>query len=110
MGGLSCVLLSFLLPLWTSLHLVSFAFGFGLFLLTTFFGHESPLWLLSQNKCDEARDLVKRAAFINQKEIKVQTLHPDANKSEKQERKKGLVWTLREVIFNLSDKSTAFYR
>ena len=49
-GGLCASLLSYLIPVWSSLQLVAFGLGLAFFIPVTFFAHESPRWLLSKGK------------------------------------------------------------
>ena len=49
-GGLCASLLSYLVPVWSSLQLVAFGLGLAFFIPVTFFAHESPRWLLSKGK------------------------------------------------------------
>lgn len=113
-GGLCASLLSYLIPVWSSLQLVAFGLGLAFFIPVTFFAHESPRWLLSKGKCDTARNVVKQAALMNGREIKVQILHPtNSNKqqqTEQEENKTSNFNLWRDVIFNLEDKTASFYR
>ena len=113
-GGLCASLLSYLLPVWSSLQLVAFGLGLAFFIPVTFFAHESPRWLLSKGKCDTARNVVKQAGLMNGREIKVQILHPPNNKQEQQQQHEKenatRVNLWRDVIFNFQDKTASFYR
>ena len=58
--------------------------------------------------------MVKQAALMNGREIKVQFLHPtNSNKqhqTEQEENKTSNFNLWRDVIFNLEDKTASFYR
>jgi len=111
-GGLCASLLSYLLPVWSSLQLVAFGLGLAFFIPVTFFAHESPRWLLSKGRCDTARNVVKQAALMNSREIKVQILHPNNKQQQEQQQDEKTsdfnLW--RDAIFNLQEKNASFYR
>lgn len=127
LGPIIASLLAYCIPIWTSLQLLSFGLGLVWLLPLVFFTHESPRWLLSKGKCDEARDVVKRAASINGLEIKVQILHPTESSRKstppavKQEHdnqptvpsqgQRPLLTKLwKDIVFNFEDKSASFFR
>ena len=120
-GGLCCCLLALLIPSWSSLQMVAFALSLAFFIPLTFLLHESPPWLLSQNRCDEARDVAKRAALMNGREIKVQILHPPTttaalpakannNIDQPQTQRSIFLCCWKDVVCNFNDESASFYR
>ena len=83
LGALVSSLVSMMIPQWNSLHLTSFSFGLVAFIPLAIFGYESPRWLISKGQNDKARDIMKRAAVLNNRELKATVLHPDKDKEAK---------------------------
>ena len=108
LGALISCLVSMMIPQWNSLHLTSFSFGLVAFIPLAIFGYESPRWLISKGQNDKARDIMKRAAVLNNRELKATILHPDKDKDhpkknevpEKEEEKEcNLTETLFKKVF-----------
>lgn len=122
LGPLLASLISYWISIWSSLQLMSFGLGLVILVPLIFFIHESPRWLLAKGKCDEARDVVKRAASLNGLEIKVQILHPqkstpsppkqehDNQPASVQGQKPLLTKLWKDIVFNFEDKSASFFR
>jgi MFS family permease len=121
-GALISGLMSYMVPVWSTLQLAAFVPGLVVAAFLAFFAAESPRWMIATGNCEKARSLVKTGAAVNSREIKLQTLHPDlgTKKGQKIDNIKGggqkgqissgeWMTTIRKVC-NFEDKSTAFYR